>query len=157
MLNTLIISPPGAGKTTLVRDICRVVSRAANVLIIDERGEISGEAEGGFSFDIGNSDVMLYCKKQFGFLNGIRSMRPDVIACDELKGQHDIASIEEALYCGVGVIATMHAEDIGDVTRKQGLNTLIESRAFKRYVVLSDKPGPGSLKRIYDENLEVVV
>lgn len=157
ILSTLVISPPGAGKTTLIRDMCRNISGGFNVLIIDERGEISGECEQGFCFDIGSSDVMLYCKKQFGFLNGIRSMRPDVIVCDELKGKSDIESVEEAMYCGISVIATLHAEDICDIKHKRGFERLLSSRAFKRYVVLTDKPSAGTLKRIYNENMEVVV
>lgn len=157
MLSTLVISPPGAGKTTLIRDICRSISDGANVLIIDERGEISGEADGGFSFDIGSSDVLLYCKKQFGFINGIRSMRPEVIVCDELKGLCDIQSVEEALYCGVSVVATLHAQDISDLRYKRGFERLIESKAFKRYIILTDTPAVGTLKNVYDENMEVIV
>lgn len=156
--STLIISKPGAGKTTMIRDLCRNLSqnyKNINILILDERGEISGEAEGRFQFDIGSSDCMLNCKKEFGFSAGIRSMRPDVIVCDELKGKNDTESIFEALSCGVSIIATLHAETIEEIKQKADFLQILNNKAFKRYVLLSDKP-IGSIKNIYNENLEVI-
>lgn len=157
--STLIISKPGAGKTTLIRDICRnltINNNNINVLILDERGEISGEAEGCFQFDTGNSDVLLNCKKDFGFSCGIRSMRPDVIVCDELKGKDDTQSIYEALSCGVCVVATVHADSIEEIAFKEGFKDIFSCKAFKRFVLLSDVPQVGTIKNIYDENIEVI-
>jgi len=155
--STLIISKPGAGKTTLIRDLCRSLSQKnLNVLVLDERGEISGEAEGGFQFDVGSSDVMLYCSKRFGFSFGVRSMRPDVILCDELKGEEDCDAVFEALSCGVCVVATIHAGGVEELLQKRSFKGIIESGAFKRYVLLSDEPCPGTVKAILDEKFAAV-
>jgi stage III sporulation protein AA len=158
--STLIISKPGAGKTTLIRDICRNLSavyKNINILIIDERGEIGGDAEGRFQFDIGNSDCMLNCTKDFGFSTGIRCMRPDVIVCDELKGNRDTESIYEALCSGVCIIATVHAGSIREITAKRDFKPILASRAFKRFVLLTDKPKIGTIKNIYDDNFKVIL
>jgi stage III sporulation protein AA len=156
--STLVISKPGAGKTTHIRDLCRSLSRKnLNVLVLDERGEISGEAEGRFQFDVGSSDVMLYCSKQFGFSFGVRAMRPDVIICDELKGEEDCGAVYEALSCGVCVVATIHSGGVEELMQKRSFKGIIESGAFKRYVLLSDEPRPGSIKAIFDEKLETIL
>lgn len=160
LCSTLIISKPGAGKTTLIRDLSRSLSTRGdnlNVLVLDERGEISGEAEGRFQFDIGNSDVMLYCTKGFGFSCGIRSMRPDIIICDELKGEEDCDAVYEALSCGVCVVATIHADSIEELKLKHGFKGILESGAFKRYVLLSDSPKVGTIKAMLDENLKPII
>jgi len=157
--STLIISKPGAGKTTLIRDICRNLSNTyknINTLILDERGEITGEAEGQFQFDTGSSDCLLNCKKEFGFSAGIRSMRPDVIVCDELKGKEDTNSIYEALSCGVCIIATVHANSITELKQKEDFKEIMSGKVFKRYVVLTDKPYVGTVKNIYNEETEVI-
>ncbi len=158
--STLVISKPGAGKTTLIRDLCRNIYSKypyINILIIDERGEISGDAEGRFQFDIGGSDCMLNCKKEFAFSAGIRSMRPDIIVCDEIKGGQDAKSIYEALSCGVCIIATIHAATAQEVIQKEDFRQIAADKAFKRFVLLTDAPQVGTIKNIYDENLAEII
>lgn len=153
--STLVISKPGAGKTTLIRDLCRNLSNTyknINILVIDERGEISGEAEGKIQFDIGDSDCMLNCKKDFGFSAGIRSLRPDIIVCDELKGWLDTGSIYDALSCGVCIIATVHASSLEELSSKEDFKKILDSGAFKRFVLLTDNPSVGTIKGIYNSS-----
>ena len=155
--STLILAPPGAGKTTFLKDICANMSgenRIYQTLICDERYEIASVFQGEIFSNIGDcSDVISGATKDFAFKFGVRSMKPDVIVCDEIMGQNDATSIISAINSGVSVIATAHAKNISDALNRKDLKTLLEARVFKRIVVLSSKNGPGTYEGIYNENL----
>lgn len=152
--NTLVISPPGAGKTTFVRDFVFQLSEhrfCANVLVLDERGEL---VPGGTE-TIGNfADVVLYSTKKDGFELGIRSLAPNLIVTDELGNDEDLRAIEYALNCGVKVMATTHADSLATLRKKVGFEKILKSKVFSRFVVLSCTDGPGTLDGIYNENFE---
>lgn len=135
----LIVSPPGYGKTTILRDLARLVSKNTkkNVLICDERAEI---AVGGLGE---TCDVIKYCDKKTAFEAGIRALRPDVIVTDELS-LRDLTAIENAICAGVAVFATAHYAGI-DAIPRDFMNV------FERYVVLSHKE-IGNIVGIYDKN-----
>ncbi len=158
--NCLIISPPGAGKTTFIRDfIYQLYSHnlAKNVLVADERNEICSVVNGEPALDIGGFvDISTNCSKKFAFKNGIRSMRPDVIVTDELDLDNDLDCIIEAINSGVSVIATIHAKDINQLKRKANFDKILDEKFFSRYIVLSSDEGPGTLKNIYDEKLNCI-
>lgn len=159
--NTLIISPPGAGKTTFVRDFAYQLGKregGLNILIVDERGEISGiDSETHEGLAVGEfTDVYTNCTKQFGFENGIRSMRPNVIITDEINLTDDITTIENALSSGVNVVATIHAKNIEDLRLKNSFNKILKEKMFERFVVLSANNGPGTIEAVYNENLVCV-
>ena len=84
--NTLIISPPKCGKTTILRDLARSLSnRGYRVGICDERSEIAGCYNGMASYDLGSrTDILDGCPKSEGMIMLIRSMSPDVIITDEI-------------------------------------------------------------------------
>ncbi len=150
VLNTLIISPPGAGKTTFLRDfVCQLSERnlAYNILVLDERGELNiGQGLGNFS------DIISFASKKIGFENGIRSLAPNIIVTDELSEWEDVEAVKFASNCGVRIIASTHSDNIDSFTKKVAFKELVEEKIFSRYVVLSMREGPGTLEGIYDEN-----
>jgi stage III sporulation protein AA len=157
--NTLIISPPGAGKTTFVRDFAYQLGKretTLNVLIVDERGEISG-VNFGEGLDVGDfTDVYSNCTKEYAFENGIRSMKPDVIITDEINLSTDLLAIENAITSGVNVVATIHAVDVNDLKLKKSFLNILNNKLFSRFVVLSSNRGPGTIEAVYNENLVCV-
>lgn len=133
--NTLLISPPGEGKTTALRDLARLISIRLNlnVLIIDEREEIFNS-----SYQLGDTcDVMISCNKSFGFVSGIKNMCPNVIIVDELAGEDDVEGIEFALRSGVSVIGTVHGSNYNDILNKVQFKSLITNKCFDYFITLS--------------------
>ncbi len=160
-LNTLILSKPSAGKTTLARDIIRQISGiklTKNVLVVDERNELSGFHNGECGLDVGDfSDVIVDCNKSYAFSNGIRSMSPDVIVTDEIGSKQDCDGIFHATSCGVKLLATIHSNDLKQLFLKPDFATILQKKVFERYVVLSNRLGKGTIEGVYDENLNPIL
>jgi len=150
--NTLIISPPGAGKTTILRDLARVLGLRepkVNVLIVDERCEIAASFGGKSSMNVGeHSDVFVLSPKSFAFGAGIRALAPDVIITDELASEDDTRAVSLAVNSGVCVIASVHGKNVNDIKRKSGFNELVEGEVFEKFVVLSGRKGPGTIEEV---------
>ena len=117
--NTLIISPPGLGKTTFLRDMIRNLAGgmgAFRVSVADERGELAGMRDGYPAFDIGEfSDVMDSCPKSYGMLMLLRSMSPQVLCADEIATEEDMRAARAAVSGGVRLICTVHGSGPGDI------------------------------------------
>jgi len=158
--NTLIISPPGCGKTTFIRDFVYQLflhNISLNILIADERNEIASVVSGMPQINLGGfCDIYTNCSKSFAFKQGIRSMRPDVIITDELNIETDLPCIVEAINSGVNVVATIHANSIQQLQNKKGFENILNNKFFNRYVLLSSDNGPGTLNAIYNEKLECI-
>lgn len=159
--NTLIISPPGCGKTTLIRDIIRQISngipcmkfKGKNVSLIDERGEIASVYEGVSSLDVGvRTDIMSNVTKATGMKMMIRSMAPDVIATDEIGKPEDIVAIKEAILSGVNVIFTMHGDSITSIIKNKDIKELLDLNIFSKIIILSNGKTPGIVEKVYDTN-----
>lgn len=148
--HTLVISPPQAGKTTLLRDIARQLSdRGQRVCIVDERSEIAGCYNGRPQLDVGlRTDVLDGCPKAEGMLMALRALSPDVIVTDEIGRAEDAAAIEEALNSGVRVIVSAHGSTYEEVAARPNLCTLLQRGLFQRVVILSNRKGPGTVEYI---------
>jgi len=139
--SALIFSRPGLGKTTILRDIARHAGQTLgnNVLVYDERYELSAINASGAGYDLGmNCDVVLGADKLSGFSNAIRVMKPNFLICDELYGENDFAAIKYAVDCGINVIASTH------VTERKKLCELpfdcfIELTGISKQAVVYDK------------------
>lgn len=137
--NTLIVSPPGCGKTTLCREMARLLTNAYDTLIIDERYEICGES---FTMKMGGQcDVISGIPKSLVYENIIRTMSPQLVVCDELFDVKDTQAIERITISGIKCLATYHAKTLEQIPHN--LATL-----FTYFIVLNSNPRVGSIQSI---------
>ncbi len=155
--NTLLISPPGGGKTTMLRDIIRQISdgtvygQGVNVGVVDERSEIAGSYMGIPQNDVGSrTDVLDGCPKAEGMMMLIRSMAPQVIAVDELGSSRDMEALRMACGCGCKLMATIHGSSLSEIQNKKYMRYVIEEGLFDRYVVLKRANGRCVMEGVYD-------
>lgn len=148
--SALILSPPGGGKTTLLRDLIRCLSlgseahRALRVAVIDERSELALSYQGRAQTELGNhTDVLDGCPKALGIPMVLRAMAPQVIAADEIATAEDIAAVCAAANCGVGLLATIHAANVGELRKKPLWRELLAAEVFSRAVIVG---GDGSAR-----------
>ena len=143
--NTLIVSPPGKGKTTILRDTIRRLSngieewnfRGKTCGVVDERGEIAAIYRGIPQNDIGiRTDVVENISKSKGMKMLIRSMTPEIIACDEIGSKEDVQAIKEAISSGVKGIFTMHGKNLEDVKNNSDVNSLIENKQIEKVIFI---------------------
>lgn len=135
--NTLIVSPTGGGKTTLLRELARIASKRFNVVVIDERYELCAMSKGLPLLDIGDVEAVSGVPKMYAYENCVRAMNPDIIVTDELFGREDVRSVLDIMRCGVSVFATLHGESVQSV-RNSEFATLID--AFDVVYVLGKNP-----------------
>lgn len=159
--NTMIIGAPQTGKTTLLRDIARMISTgsshlkiaAAKVGIVDERSEIAGCVHGIPQLQFGQRvDVLDACPKAEGMMMLIRSMSPNVLVVDEIGREEDRLAIMEAINAGIALMMTTHGNSFEEVRKRPLLQEIIDSQVFERFIELSRINGPGTIAAIKDTN-----
>ncbi len=141
--SALILSAPGLGKTTLLRDLVRVLSDDGwNVALADERREVAACREGLPLLDVGaRTDVMDACPKAQAIPMLLRACCPDVVAADEIGGEGDMRAIRDAFRAGAAVLATAHAPDLDSALRRESVAPLIREGIFDWIVTLGPEPG----------------
>ena len=159
--NTLILSEPGGGKTTLLRDCIRMISEGTKeypgmkVCVVDERSELAACHLGIPQNDLGpRTDVLDGCGKPEGMRMLLRAMSPQVIAVDELGGEEDFFAVEQAVYGGSRVLGTVHAGSVQELAEKPYLDRWVERRVFGRYIVIERERGGARRLTLYGARME---
>ncbi|MDD2282585.1 MAG: stage III sporulation protein AA [Eubacteriales bacterium] len=144
LLNTLILAAPGCGKTTLLRDLIRLISDEAGLTVgvADERSELAGCYRGIPQLDVGcRTDVLDGCPRDQGLEMLVRSMGPQVVAADEIGRRADARALENVLAAGVAVLTTAHARDLAEARQRPVLRGLLAEGYFQRAVILGRREG----------------
>lgn len=160
---TLVVSPPGCGKTTLLRDLARCCSygiegvRAARVAVVDTRFELTGCVRGVPQLDVGpRTDVLCGAPKADGMRMMVTNMSPEVLVTDELSSLADARAVFEAIACGVTVAASAHAGSADGLLHRRALNALLQQRLFTRIVLLGRSRGAGTVEEVLDASFQHV-
>jgi len=156
--NTLIASPPGAGKTTVLRDLVRTISygkkeinmQGKNIGIADERGELASCFKGIAQNDLGpRADVLSNIPKAQRIKMLIRSMAPELIVADEIGTKEDVEIIKYAVCSGINCIFTAHAGGIEEIYKNPQMQSLIKENIFERIIFLKEKGQRGAISKVY--------
>jgi len=158
-VNTLLVSRPGVGKTTYLRDCIRLLSNGnpegngRKICVIDERSEIAACHLGIPQNDLGRrTDVLDGSPKQEGMRMALRSMSPEIIAVDELGGRADAKAVEEMILCGCGILGSVHGDTMEHLTNMAEIGQMYQKKLIQRYVFLKKREDGERIFYVYDKD-----
>ena len=152
LYNTLIISPPGCGKTTIIRDIARQLGSRHKVCIADERNEIAACRNGIPEYDVGKfTCVMDSVPKGEGIRMLLRTMSPEIIVTDEMGERVEEQAIYHLINSGTKIVTTAHGYSEKDLLNREYTGTLVRDGVFERIIVLSNRCGVGTIEKIISD------
>lgn len=148
LLSTLIVSPPGCGKTTLLRDLARQIANGGwQAAIIDERSEIAASYQGQPQLDVGlQTDILDGYDKLTGAHHALRALAPDVVITDEIGHESDAWILSELARSGVKIIASCHGNSLEQIKERKALKDSLS--VFELVVILSRRRGPGTIESV---------
>lgn len=147
--SVLVCGGVNSGKTTILRDLCRILGNTRKVVLIDERNEISASSGGTAGRDVGvMTDVIVGAERAAGILSAVRTLSPDVIICDEISDIKDAEAILSAAGCGVSFTASIHAENYEELLKRKSAVALIDAGVFEYAVFLQGSAFPSKIKEI---------
>lgn len=151
----LICGSPCSGKTTIIRDVARIISseQGLRTSLIDSRGELASSIGGIPMNDVGYSDVYDSYPRNVGIEQALRTMSPQVIICDEIGSDSDCNAIDSGINSGVRFIATTHASDVSELKQKENVMKLIRHGAFENIAFLQGRSNPGIVSKIYPDRV----
>lgn len=150
LASLVIASPPCGGKTTVLRDLCRLLGERRRVSIIDERGELASVYEGEPQNDVGaRSDIFNAYDKSAAVVTAVKVMSPDVLICDEIGAKGDLEALEYALNSGVRLVCTCHAADFDDLKKRPAVGRLMKQGYFDFAAMLGTGAMCGRLTAFY--------
>ncbi|MDD6239634.1 MAG: stage III sporulation protein AB [Oscillospiraceae bacterium] len=149
--SALILSPPGGGKTTFLRDLIRQLStKGIRIGVVDQRRELAAQKEGENTLNLGPcTDVLSGCPKDQGMALLLRVMNPQIMAVDELWGTSELETVREIAGAGVRLLATAHARDKQQVCLRPGFRQLMEEGVFD-YIIELDHYHIKRMERLGD-------
>lgn len=138
-----------SGKTTILRDLCRLTGNNSKVALIDERNEIACTEGGIIRNDVGIlTNVFSGCSREKGIVSAVRTLSPDYIFCDEISTEQDVAAIMSSIGCGVKFCATVHGGSFDEMCSRPVMKKLLNTGAFGYAVILSGGNNPGRIQEI---------
>lgn len=150
LASLVIASPPCGGKTTVLRDLCRLLGERRRVSIIDERGELASVYDGEPQNDVGaRSDIFNAYDKSAAVVTAVKVMSPDVLICDEIGAKGDLEALEYALNSGVRLVCTCHAADFDDLKKRPAVGRLMKQGYFDFAAMLGTGAMCGRLTAFY--------
>ena len=154
-INTLIISPPGAGKTTYIRDILYQFNSLIylyNIVIIDDRCEITGLDHNLITYK--HADIVSNLEMGRAISLAVKNLNPDIIVTDEITDINDIKEIKRAINLGIKILSTIHASSLEDLNNNNDFKEILTYKLFDKYIVLNKKDNIGTIDSIYDKFLK---